>query len=858
MRVAGVDAPARRVHFLRTRGWQPRLLLTLVLFASSSLPAQRARLAIPVGVWSGEWLNAMSSPAADFDGDGDQDLAVVIGRVVYVYLNAGGPFRKGETYSVGPWQLLGRIETGDVDRDGVPDLILALTADLLVLRGRGDGTFDPRTFPVVTLPNQRIVDFDVSDIDGDGFSDVLVGTLEVGQDQLRVYWGGRDLLSDSAVERFPSVGFPTFVAVADFNGDRLLDLVEGAGPSVLGIREGLGGRTFSEAKIARSSLRGGGVAQAADLDHDGEDELALLVQPSESGAVVSVADRRADGTYEVRLLTSLANNIRRADELFRKEPPLRVSDVNSDGWPDLLLLGVELDHLIVFRNLASGRIEFEEECSFPLVAASASLATGDFDGDGREDVATLELDAGVIQILFSPLNPCSAFGECLAESQGLFDLGETDLLAAGEFTDSPGDELLTVGEGEARLFEWGATGPVELATYPTPARTGGVVTGDLDGDGDLDFAVTGSDESSIRLYFIERDGALNDTLSLETPSTPGVIRSGDVNHDGRLDLVVCLPGQGGLATYVGEARGRFDRVRVSEVGHPQPQDFVIGDFDGDGSQDAMVLVRRTKKLHFLAGTDDGFFGLFLPALEVLLSDSATYSPGVSIHRADLDRDGLDDVVVPGTLDGRGRLSVVYGHETGLFGRQAIIPTRDAQNASLLVADLLPGAGVGIFTANSATGDLSLIQLEGGHRFLHIPLQLSLEPSSRLLVAAGDLRGDGSSDISVVNATGGTEVFTVACEEEAPPKLRRGDVDQDGTVGLTDAVTVLQHLFAAGEALACEDAADTDDNGTLNLADPVGLLAFLFNSGSAPAPPGPIACGEDPTDDDLAACEGGCQ
>jgi hypothetical protein len=68
-----------------------------------------------------------------------------------------------------------------------------------------------------------------------------------------------------------------------------------------------------------------------------------------------------------------------------------------------------------------------------------------------------------------------------------------------------------------------------------------------------------------------------------------------------------------------------------------------------------------------------------------------------------------------------------------------------------------------------------------------------------------------------------------------------------------AIATLGHLFLGGAAPACADAADAGDSGELDITDAVYGLGFQFLGGPAPPSPGPAACGEDPTDDDLPAC-----
>jgi hypothetical protein len=81
------------------------------------------------------------------------------------------------------------------------------------------------------------------------------------------------------------------------------------------------------------------------------------------------------------------------------------------------------------------------------------------------------------------------------------------------------------------------------------------------------------------------------------------------------------------------------------------------------------------------------------------------------------------------------------------------------------------------------------------------------------------------------------------------KFRRGDVNQDGDVDLSDAIFLFDYLFLAGRAVRCLDAADANDDGTMapDISDGIYLLDFLFLGGPVPGAPGPKQCGYDPPD-----------
>jgi hypothetical protein len=82
-----------------------------------------------------------------------------------------------------------------------------------------------------------------------------------------------------------------------------------------------------------------------------------------------------------------------------------------------------------------------------------------------------------------------------------------------------------------------------------------------------------------------------------------------------------------------------------------------------------------------------------------------------------------------------------------------------------------------------------------------------------------------------------------------PAFRRGRVNGDSALNLSDAIFLLEHLFLGGETPGCLDSGDTNDDGALDLTDAVGILEFLY-LGSAPPRDPFLHCAVDPTDDEL--------
>ncbi|MGH9360793.1 MAG: PKD domain-containing protein, partial [Thermoanaerobaculia bacterium] len=102
-----------------------------------------------------------------------------------------------------------------------------------------------------------------------------------------------------------------------------------------------------------------------------------------------------------------------------------------------------------------------------------------------------------------------------------------------------------------------------------------------------------------------------------------------------------------------------------------------------------------------------------------------------------------------------------------------------------------------------------------------------------------------------------------CDKTRPDVVgvpfRRGDVNADGKLDVSDPVKLLGFLFLGQGRPECLDAGDTDDSGVTDISDAVSNLGFQFLGAAEPANPGPRTCGPDPTPDigqDLG-CDVGC-
>jgi FG-GAP-like repeat len=332
--------------------------------------------------------------AVDLNGDGILDLAgpSAIGAAVMLG-NANGTFRARVDFPAGGQSQ--DLAAGDFNSDGKQDLAVSIytqQTSLSLLTGNGDGTFNaPVNFPNTTGSDSPVIV--AADVNNDTQLDLLIAHMLacftapcVATDDLTIMLGNGNGTFQS---RNMDVGIGIAeIAVGDFNRDGNKDLAMAGSSARLYLLRGNGDGTFvqepTQTLIPGDNHLGedGTDIDIGDFNRDGIQDLVVAVSLNGSRTVVLIGN--GDGTFRTPLIIT--------------EPAIRiphyqaVADYNGDGSQDLALsLGWGFQGMIEILN-GNGDGTFQ-----PLVlydpappdssTAGGDLVTGDFNRDGRPDLA---------------------------------------------------------------------------------------------------------------------------------------------------------------------------------------------------------------------------------------------------------------------------------------------------------------------------------------------------------------------------------------------------------------------------------------------------------------------------------------
>ncbi len=688
---------------------------------------------------------------------------------------------------------------------------------------------------------------------------------------------------------------PYEVELADMDGDGDKDLVtsniDDQETGTVTVSKNNGAGTFA----APASYNVGPVPsdmRVADFNGDGKPDVVCIAALSgnhvnDLNSYVTVLLNNGAGALANRQDYSVGQNANSGG--------VDVGDYNGDGRLDFAVASI-MEGVHVYINGGSGVFSLWIHTAPGL--GPSHIASADFNGDGRLDLVAGNTDA--VQLF---LNSGSGF------AAGVYLDNYPDSvqgIATGDFDNDGKPDLALTGRSLSVYRNTGTGASFAKTAYPAGENQVGIKTADMDGDGKLDITVSNYLANSVSVYSNDGTGHFSDKREWGVGEAPNSHGIGDVNGDGKLDIVAAasqtsqttanvllnaggrfyiarreygmkgaargvdvadfnrdgyrdvvsgayVSNQDGPFVFYGTAEGSLqDGIQVENWGNNIPTDVQAGDFNGDGWPDFVSSIfspGNCIRVNINQGN-----GTFLPSVVYAAGGNPS---GVGV--GDLNGDGKLDIVNSNGSQNDNTISVFIGNGNGTFQPQVVVPVGFRPSDALLADFDQDGRSEVVVTHYGSTAIYYFKPNAAG--VLGAPQIINLGSAHGNAVAA-DFDNDGWLDLmvgagnAVLLRNNHAGSFSAPVATPVPAGyIASGDWDQDGLVDIagTDGVrnlalvgwnrgagnfthvSSLQAGFETGRA----GAADLDGDGLPEIVTGNGrarsISVFTNQTGAPPLP-----------------------
>lgn len=394
------------------------------------------------------------------------------------------------------------------------------------------------------------------------------------------------------------------------------------------------------------TINGSGFVTGSKLNWNGSPRTTVFVSHSRLVAHLLSSDLARPGTAWITVVNPTPGGGTSNTVFLPVHSPIRTLSFSRTGYylgggpmflatADFRRVG-KLDLVVADHNgavwvlLGNGDGTFHSPTSYPAVACAQGLTVGDFNRDGKLDLAVL--GCGMAVLLGN--------GDGTFQPPIFYPTDASTQVVTADFRGNGKLDLAASGSGVSILLGNGDGTFQPAVDYGTGDFTTGVAVGDFNGDGKLDVAVSNYSTGNMAVLVGNGDGTFRSPVFYPTDGcTRTSLMTADLNGDGKLDLAPGSTDCGTVAFLFGNGDGTFRRaVEYVDVGAGL---ISVGDFNADGKVDFAALTLQ-------------------PTIDIALGNgNGTFQPPLSFVAS-----GHPWDVLPADFNGDGRLDFVYSDFNG--------------------------------------------------------------------------------------------------------------------------------------------------------------------------------------------------
>jgi hypothetical protein len=320
------------------------------------------------------------------------------------------------------------------------------------------------------------------------------------------------------------------ITSGDWNGDGHLDLAAAVdGPDGVTVLSGKGDGTFH---VGNTYSTGVGTAPftvaTADFNRDNKPDLAVVNQHGNS---VSLFLGNGDGTFQPPAGTCGTGT----------GPGGLVTGKWNGDQVDLAVANWGDNNVSILMGNGNGGCQ--SPVNYSAGVSPAGIATGDWNGDGKLDLATANYGNndpahGGVSVLLGTGNgtPGATFP---SHVEYFITNGCPNSIASGDFNGDGKADLAVADQCVAMVSVLLGNGDGTFRAhvdYAAGATPNSITVLDVDGDGKIDVVVANQGDNNVAVLLGKGDGTLSSASTFATDKAPSGLTVGDWNGDGKIDL----------------------------------------------------------------------------------------------------------------------------------------------------------------------------------------------------------------------------------------------------------------------------------------------------------------------------------